>query len=342
MKKIFYLLLVLASIGCKKNSESPAPTPNPNPQSSTQWEWKTYNTSNSGLASNTVTGISAISDGTIWVGTDGGGACRLMSGSWTSFNQSNSILTSDYILAMTTESNGNCWMGVFNSGAAKINGNTIIAYNTGNCPIQSQYVYSCTIAPDGKKWFGTGDGIAIYDNTSWTIINGSMLGLTFGRINDIAFDAQGNAWLASDVEGLIKYNGSVLARFDFYNSGILSNHLNSVFINSDSKNYVGSGIFLDTSSNVHIGGLSIYDGTWANYNSSSGGLATNTVLDITKSSDGAIWLGSYDGLFKFSSGTFTAYNTSNSSLPNNNVYAVCADPSHGLWIGTDGGLTSYK
>jgi signal transduction histidine kinase/ligand-binding sensor domain-containing protein/DNA-binding response OmpR family regulator len=81
------------------------------------------------------------------------------------------------------------------------------------------------------------------------------------------------------------------------------------------------------------------------------GLPVNGTTDLTQSSDGYIWLATYDGLVRFDGVRFTVYNTGNSDgLSSNRIVELQEAPDGALWLLTghghvvrmrDGGFTSW-
>ncbi len=73
------------------------------------------------------------------------------------------------------------------------------------------------------------------------------------------------------------------------------------------------------------------------------GLPQNSILAITQSRDGYLWLGTWEGLVRFDGVRFTVFNRSNTKeIKNNYIYALCEDRQGDLWIGTWAGLNRFK
>ena len=74
--------------------------------------WQTYNTLNSGLASNNVLVAVADSYGNKWFGTLGSGVSTLRAvGLWQTYNTSNSGLANNQVHAVALDATGNKWFG---------------------------------------------------------------------------------------------------------------------------------------------------------------------------------------------------------------------------------------
>ncbi len=68
------------------------------------------------------------------------------------------------------------------------------------------------------------------------------------------------------------------------------------------------------------------------------GLPQDSVAAVLQTSDGYLWLATFDGLARFDGSRFTVFNRSSTpALPNNNILALAEGPDGAVWIGTDGG-----
>ncbi len=74
------------------------------------------------------------------------------------------------------------------------------------------------------------------------------------------------------------------------------------------------------------------------------GLPQNSILCMTQTRDGYLWLGTYEGLVRFDGVRFTVFDKSNTkALPSRWITTLAEDHEGSLWIGTDrGGLIRYK
>ncbi len=74
------------------------------------------------------------------------------------------------------------------------------------------------------------------------------------------------------------------------------------------------------------------------------GLPQATILAITQTADGYLWLASEEGLVRFDGVRFTVFDKENTpQLGANDIRALLVDQKDNLWIGTNGGgITRYK
>ncbi|MCC6129256.1 MAG: response regulator [Acidobacteria bacterium] len=74
----------------------------------------------------------------------------------------------------------------------------------------------------------------------------------------------------------------------------------------------------------------------------SEGLPQNSVIALTQTRDGYLWLGTYEGLVRFDGIGFTAFNEKNTpGLRNRRTRILLEDRAGTLWIGTQGGGLSF-
>ena len=163
--------------------------------------------------------------------------------------------------------------------------------------------------------------------------------------------------------------------YDTTNSGLPSNGVKSIVIDSIGNKWIGtygglvkfdgatwtiwdtsnSGlpnnnveiVVLDSAENKWIGtfwgsGLTKFDGTtWITWNTSNSGLPSNFVTAISIDDTGNVWIGTIAGLTKYNGTTWTTWNTSNSGLPDNSVNSIVIDSADNKWIGTGYGFVKF-
>ncbi len=77
--------------------------------------------------------------------------------------------------------------------------------------------------------------------------------------------------------------------------------------------------------------------------SMNNGLPNNAVMDIAKTSEGFMWLATFNGLTRFDGKEFRVYNRSNTpEFVTNSISSLLVDGNDQLWVGTNGGgLVKY-
>lgn len=83
-----------------------------------------------------------------------------------------------------------------------------------------------------------------------------------------------------------------------------------------------------------IAALAMQAQTWANYTAKNSGLASNNILALATDSRGTVWVGTTQGLNRYSDGRWTDYADFNEKLKDQFVNCLIVE-GNTLWIGTD-------
>ena len=190
-----------------------------------------------------------------WLATLGGGVSRYSSGSWTTYNQGNSNLPFDDIYSVDANG-GSPWVGTIGHGVANLQGSTWVNYTL---PVQ---------VPDPLQ------SGAFKSNQA---------------VTDIAIDAAGNKWFATDGSGVAVLDASNTGWtvYDTSNSGLPGNFVQRIYIDPQGNYWFG------TLGNG-LARLSADRQTWQTYNSTNSPLPEDDVLDMTMDDNGGLWLAAYD------------------------------------------------
>ena len=169
--------------------------------------WTTYNTFNSGLASNTVNAVAIDSEGITWIATEAG-LCRFDGNNWITYNTSNSGLPSNNVENLYIDRQDNKWL-ISQGPLTKFDGVnwTAVPYMVPG-PIGSMAFDSQNNIWFGTYWNGpnTYATVAKYDGTNWKIYGYANTGMNFYH-GSIAFDSSGQLW--SDIQGgVCKFDGA--------------------------------------------------------------------------------------------------------------------------------------
>jgi ligand-binding sensor domain-containing protein len=142
----------------------------------------------------------------------------------------------------------------------------------------------------------------------------------------IAFDNQGNAWIGTFKQGLIKYNSNGTTVYNFTNS----------IIPDTSVIY---DIAVDSKDNIWIGceGLIKLQGNdFIQYNSTNTPIPEDFVSSIAIDSKDNIWFTScrfrQGGIVKYDGTNWAVYKPDNSELPANFVKSIAIDNNDNVWL----------
>jgi len=114
----------------------------------------------------------------------------------TTLYQNTDELISCYVKGVDFSPTGEIWAGVM--GGVSVRKNNKLVYNlTPNEGIPSTFVNCITKSPDGMMWVGTDVGVVRYEKDGSHTLRFSRRWLTNDKVNDVAFDKEGNAWVAT-------------------------------------------------------------------------------------------------------------------------------------------------
>jgi hypothetical protein len=81
---------------------------------------------------------------------------------------------------------------------------------------------------------------------------------------------------------------------------------------------------------------------WVNYLTSNSSIPSNYIYCVTHDKDNVIWVGSGNGLIKFTGKKWESYNTTNSIFRSNKVTCLLVDKNNNVWVGTNAGAILYS
>lgn len=279
--------------------------------------WEIYNSSNSGIPSNAVSGISISENNKVWISTLSGVASfdtiwqthginnnpsshldkatniwcidslvwvgTKYDGLW-SFDGVDSwtLSAGSGIVGLGIDSNDTLWILHEFGGLDKWNGTNWeeiigVAGYGESLLIDSKDTIWLLSRNTGLKKYA-GGVLTEYNNTWDSTMNNYI---PDASLYDIAEDSHGNLWIGSDNKGVIKYDGEEFTYYDTTNSNISSNRIRSIAIDINDVLWIGS----------YDNGISKYDGfEWTNYNTINSPLSSNHINSIAIGSDGKIWI----------------------------------------------------
>lgn len=322
----------------------------------------------------------AVSGDDIFAGTFGGVFLSTDQGAnWSPMNSGlgdttiNALAVYDNYLFAGTYDNGGVWRYPLNSSPAS-RPNWMV-FDTGNGMLDVN-VHSISIDANGSGWVGTDNGVGKFDGKTWTNYSTSNSSVPSGAVSSIAFDAQGNKWLATEGGGLVEFDGTNWTPYNTSNSTLPSNFVYAASVGPHGNKWVGTDagfaelsgstwtIFNSTNSNPDLTDESIMSifidgqgtkwvGTWdkglirfdgmnsTEYDPSNCAMTSYIVQSMAVDKQGKMWIGTDNGLVEWDGSTWTAYGTSNSALTNADINALAIDTAGNKWVGTKAGLGKF-
>ncbi|MDH5527137.1 MAG: regulator [Nitrospirota bacterium] len=265
--------------------------------------------------------------GTLWMGTNGGGLSLWRDGQMKNYLPKHGL--ADLWVYDVLFSGGTTWLATWD-GVNRITGtpddkSSWTTYNTED-GLANPWVYAIQQGRDGALWFGTEGGLSRLKDGQWT------------------------TWRHPD--GLGAPNPGALARspksgFGSVRPGEESSHSHDLTTLDDAggetynANYVFS-LHMDPQQTLWIGtwggGVSRYDGKQFSHLTQADGLAGNVVYAIAQGPDGAYWFGTNHGLTRYDGNRWDIYNRERGLL-GEDVYTVVVDADNVVWAGQKGGVS---
>lgn len=293
--------------------------------------------------------------GVLWLGSVSKGIFKIVQNSKT-FTLENFPITDKRIFTILQNQDGTLLCGTENGGLIHFDqkGNVLDHYRsnkTDDKGILSDSVWSLLLDKEERLWIGHyNKGIAIHDKLhdkfqNFESSNTNTNSLKMSSVTGIVQDKKKNLWITTDGGGLDifdpkenKFKHINITENQFL-SGITSNYLESIFIDSKENIWIGSwdkGIFF-----LEKGATKFVN---YNTNNTDGNLASNTVLSFAEDANNIIWFSTfYKGLHSidpiskeihhYNSAAFAIH-----SLPESDMRKVIVDQRQHIWVGTTEGL----
>ncbi len=284
----------------------------------------------SGLAMSQISKLDIRNDGSLIIGTYGGGL-NIYDGQKFHLYNTNSGFCNNNIYSIAKQGDSLIWLGT-EKGLIKFDGKNVTNYFEED-GLPSKLIWAVSVDENENVWIGTSKGLAKYSDGKIEIVKNELvenidiwslfvdsksniwIGIKDGlllyesstrklkklteyneihAIHAITEDKQGNIWCGSDY-GLFKIETDKVTKFSLKN-GLTSNWIWSLFV--DSKN----NLWLGTEK-----GLTFYDGNTFKKFGLKEGLTDYRIWDIKEDLEHNIWIASEEGLYLLNDISFKIY-----------------------------------
>ncbi|GAB3961532.1 hypothetical protein GCM10028805_60690 [Spirosoma harenae] len=179
---------------------------------------------------------SAISDdaGGLWIASDVG--LYHVSNGQTQVIQKNDELLSASVKGLAIDTRQNLWAAGL-GGVTLLNQDKKIQTYTPKKGIPSIYANCVERAPNGTMWVGTDVGVVRYQADGSHSLRFTRRWLLDDRVNDIAFDDQGTAWIATakGVSAIRKWSMTLAQKQDYFYDVLMKRHIRYPWIAGQCK-----------------------------------------------------------------------------------------------------------
>lgn len=230
-----------------------------------------------------VQSVCAAPEGGLWFGTQGAGLWFLRDGVERVYGVESGLGT-PYVSAVLVDRAGRLWAGTRGAGLHWRVGDRfeIVAPLFAFAP----EVFALFEDRAGGLWVGAANGVAHWDGQKWRGYTAAD-GLARGAVRALAEDAGGAMWMGTQGGGLSRFHGGRFTEFRKSADGLPSDTITTLLTDRAGALWVG------TSS-----GLARFkDGRWTRFTSADG-LASNGIAYLAEDDAGFFWIGSNAGLMR--------------------------------------------
>ena len=162
------------------------------------------------------------------------------------------------------------------------------------------------------------------------------------NVFDIELDRQGNLWIATMGNGLIRFNlqknevknylASLEAAEKREIDGLVNDYISQIALSADQHR-----LYLATTMGLCC--LDLVKDSWTSVFGENSLIYGVDVRSVLETMGDCLWIGTSDGLYvkSLTDGKMTKY-TETEGLPDNGIASLLMDSGKGLWVGTDHGL----
>jgi signal transduction histidine kinase/ligand-binding sensor domain-containing protein len=327
----------------------------------------TWNSSNvPEIRDNEVNALAEDTDGSLLIGTFGGGLTRMKDGKFTTFTVKDG-LPSDIIRVLARNRDGGIWIGtdkgltLFKDGnfiAPKgdtnllnnrvldlythNDGTVIVALSKGVLLklVDDKFIQfspdklrltMVTGLPDGSIWASQRDSkeITLYKNGEFKTFAIPDVE-EINKVRHIYADKSGTLWIGMS-QGLKLFKNNKFFNYTFNGKDFNHNTIKSIFEDKEGILWIGT---------ESLGLISLRRSVIKSYTSDSG-LHGDVVQTIFEDRHGTIWIGTWDSLSSFKDGVFKSY-TEKDGLDNRSINSIAEDRHGTLWVATSRKLYRLK
>ena len=276
----------------------------------------------SGLSQSQILSVFQNDDGVMWFGTNNGGITKYDGNSFEYISDKDG-LPDKIIFSISKDKSNHILIGT-NNGLSVYDGKKYTNYTIKN-GLTHDRIFKIFIDSKNRVWLGTGQGVTMMNNNTFTKFNSNGL-LDSMAVFNIMEDSNHTIWFSTLGNGVVKYDGTTFTTINTGNSGVKSDIVYSVC--EVSKN--NFWFFTDLSLESYVNGKSteIEPDVFQVLKSKKTEIG---FYCFNKDDKGNLWIGTDQGLLKYTSGKFYLYNEQ-TGLVHNVIWQILQDRERNMWF----------
>lgn len=286
--------------------------------------FKSFNSKTDSLVFNIneVRSLAVSSNGSLWIGSSGGGLLRLRNNTFTR-HIPDTVERHNHISAICEDSNKRLWIGTERAqgGLLYFTDTTYTSYRAYE-HITNVEVSSIVEDSQHRLWVGTKTGLYCITGDTCKLYT-TRNGLKENFINALATDNNGNVWIGTEGGGLSCWRNGVFTSIG-EKQGLKSAAITSLYVDRQNTLWIGT----------NDGGLNRLSKGFIAPITKENGLSSNTIIAIFEDNEGSLWVGTGgSGVDRIKESKFIAYGKPE-GFSSDLFSVVYQDSKGGIWSGS--------
>ena len=272
--------------------------------------------------------------GSIWIGTNGGGVNRIDADSSATKITTGDGLAHPSVTSIALDSEGHIWVGTA-AGLSRFAGAAFTTFTTEDGLADDAITTMCLDAA-GNHWLSCGSsGLSRYDGETFTTFAYSDQGPLPSSVTAMVQDRSGAMWFGTHRSGVCRYDGTTWENFRSEDGLTTFDPIDGIVKSVQC-------IYEDRDGGLWFGtwemGVTCFDGSSFSTFTTSDGLVDNVVLDISQDRAGGLWFLTQRGLCRYDGKSFVPFSLDDVRLTS----APLEDRNGNLWFNTHDGVCRYN
>lgn len=229
-----------------------------------------------------VQSVAAQPDGTLWVGYNGGGVDIVRDGQGRRLGATEGLVPAP-VRAVLPARDGAVWVGTWGAGLFRWDGGRLVRTGALLPPV----VTALFEDREGRVWAGTGGGLARQEAEAWRLL-AEAEGLPAGAVRAITQGPDGRLWIGVAGGGVNVSTGDRFSRVSGAPEGLATSEVSCLLADADGVIWVGTS---------GQGLARIEEERWTRYTTKEG-LVSNSLGYLLEDDLGHLWIGSNAGLMR--------------------------------------------